>query len=66
LDEKYEKLKKYPASIPRDKKELYKNKDECYPLEWNEMLGRLFHRIQFNHMDKVLKTLPRGIFQNYK
>ena len=66
LDEKYEKLKKYPASIPRDKKELYENKDECYPIGWNEMLGNLFHRIQYKHVDKVLNTLPPGIFKNYK
>ena len=67
MDAKYEKLKAYPATDPRDHRDSdkYANKNECYPIEWNEMLGRIFHSLVYTHRDKVLKTLPRGQYQNY-
>ena len=66
MDEKYEKLKEYPASIPRDNRRLYKNRDECYPLEWNEMLGRIFHRVLLKYLPNVLQTVPMCICNDYK
>jgi hypothetical protein len=30
-----------------------------YPLHWNELLGQIFHKLQFENQDKFLKTLPK-------
>ena len=51
------------------KKELYDNNklnEHCYPIEWNEMLGRIFHKIIFKYKNKTLNTLPRNIFHSYR
>jgi FkbM family methyltransferase len=59
LDSKLEKLKENPAQNPQD----------CsypYPIEWNEMLGRIFHKICYDYKDKLLHTVPYPIFQNYR
>jgi hypothetical protein len=59
LDTKLERLKQFPAKHPQD----------CgggYPVEWNEMLGRIFHRVAYTHKDKLLNTLPISIFTNYR
>lgn len=63
LDNKLEKLKKYPAIHPQDCAEVSRGK---YPIEWNEMLGRIFHRICYKYKNKLLKTLPTSIFKNYR
>lgn len=36
------------------------NESSEYPIEWNEMLGRIFHRIlaQYIHTGKILYTVP--------
>ncbi len=75
MDIKYEELKKNPAKFPQDKKELYTNKtdlennkltEHCYPIEWNEMLGRIFHKILYKYKDKTFNTLPTSIFHSYR
>lgn len=55
LDRNLEELKKCPASHPRDSREC----GTGYPIEWNEMLGRIFHKICFSYQDKILQTVPR-------
>ena len=62
MDKKYEELKKNPAKFPQDKKELNKG----YPIEWNEMLGRIFHKILYKYKGKTLNTLPISIFHSYR
>ena len=62
LDSKLEHLKKYPAKIHRDAKDIYKTN---YPIEWKEILGRILHRITYDYKDKVLKTVPMFINKNY-
>lgn len=61
LNKKLEKLKEYPSSNPRDCSES----GSGYPIEWNEMLGRIFHRVSYEYKDKLLNTLPISIFENY-
>lgn len=61
MDEKINTLRIYPATHPRDAKE-YGN----YPIEWNELLGRIFHRVCFVHKSKLLRGLPRPNFQDYQ
>ena len=62
MDEKYSELKKHPATFPQDKKEL----NNGYPIEWNEMLGRIFHKILYSYKDKSLNTLPKCSFHSYR
>ncbi len=62
LDSKLEELKKNPASNPRD---YFGFEGSKYPLEWNEMLGRIFHRISFGFRNKYFNTLPKPIFKNF-
>lgn len=62
MDQKYSELKKNPATFPQDKKEL----NNGYPIEWNEMLGRIFHKILYSYKDKSLNTLPICIFNSYR
>ena len=62
LDKKYSELKKNPATFPQDNKEL----NNGYPIEWNEMLGRIFHKVLYSYKDKSLNTLPISIFHSYR
>ena len=61
LDTKLDSLIQFPATHPRDKAEEGKG----YPIEWNEMLGRIFHRICYTHKDKLLRTLPMCVCDSY-
>lgn len=62
LDEKYEDLKKNPANNPQDAKE----NNTGYPIEWNEMLGRIFHKVNYKYKEKVIRCLPAPNFTNYR
>lgn len=59
-------LKKFPARETRDKKENYGDKSNCYPIEWNEILGRIFHPLVYKYRDHVDMSLPKLIFSNYQ
>jgi hypothetical protein len=37
-----------------------------YPLEWNELLGRIFHRIQYENTNCYLKNMPYPDLNNYR
>lgn len=62
LDGKLEKLKSNPAKFPQDSAE----KGTGYPIEWNEMNGRIFHRVVYKYKDHMMNTLPISIFENYR
>ena len=62
LDGKLEKLKSNPAKFPQDSAE----KGTGYPIEWNEMNGRIFHRVVYKYKDHIMNTLPISIFENYR
>jgi predicted transcriptional regulator len=61
LDEKLEDLKQHPATEIRDCKE----KGKGYPIEWNEMLGRIFHRVCYKYKDHIDRSLPPCQFEKY-
>lgn len=54
LDQKYLDLKKNPAKSPKDRKEY----GTGYPIEYTELLGRIFHKVCYKYKDKTLNTLP--------
>ena len=62
LDTKLPELKRYPSKHPQDCKSNTSN----YPIEWNEMLGRIFHKVTYKYRNHLLNTLPISIFDNYR
>ena len=62
MDNKLLELKLNPATHSQDCKEI----NEKYPIEWNELLGRIFHKICYKYKDKLLNTLPAPIFTDYR
>lgn len=62
MDTKLDDLKKYPARFPQDCREL----GGGYPIEWNEMLGRIFHRVCYLFRDKIQYNVPIVMFADYK
>ena len=63
LDTKLERLKLFPAKHPQDCDNGY---GEAYPIQWNEMLGRIFHKVAYKYKDRILNTLPISIFSDYR
>jgi hypothetical protein len=63
LDTKLEKLKIFPAKSPLD---CDNGSGQCYPIQWNEMLGRIFHKILYKYKEHLLNTLPISVFKNYR
>lgn len=61
LDGRLEELKKHPATHIRDHKDL----GTGYPIEWNEVGGRIFHRISYDYVDHINQNLPACSFENY-
>ena len=62
LDSKLDELKNHPATNPQDKYES----GSGYPIKWTEMLGDIFHPVCFKYKDKLMNTLPKCIFTNYR
>ncbi len=65
LDDRLERLKLYPATHPQQQDNNNPNY-QGYPIEWNEMLGRIFHKVSYKYKDRMLNTLPISIFKNYR
>jgi hypothetical protein len=61
LDEKLEDLMKHPATDGS----CY-NESKDYPLEWVEVMGKIFHRILPKYFDHVKQTLPPPNFRDYR
>jgi hypothetical protein len=61
LDSKLEELRKNPARTPDDRKEW-----GPYPIEWNEMLGRIFHKLLPIYISHVKQMVPICVFKNYR
>jgi hypothetical protein len=40
--------------------------DSKYPLEWNELMGRIFHKLQYENRDSFLNTFPYPNTKNYR
>ena len=62
LDTKLEELKRNPSTSYSDSKES----GSGYPIEWNEMLGRIFHKISYQYKERLLNTLPMCVLHNYR
>ena len=61
--------KKLPLLKQMDVNENKSNDSlENYPIEWNEMLGRIFHKLLANYIDtnRILYTVPYPIVSDYR
>ncbi len=75
LDEKADLLDAYPGDYhpravtggvfqPRNRKEA--SIHSAYPLEWNEINGRIFHPLQLRHLGRFERSLPSSRFGRYR
>jgi hypothetical protein len=62
LDSKLDELKKHPATNPQATPDT----SPGYPIEWAEILGRIYHNLACDYLDKFLFTLPVPIPTNYR
>jgi len=62
LDQKLILLKENPATNVID---CFENSGK-YPIEWNEMLGRIFHKYNYKYKEYFSNNLPICIFSNYR
>lgn len=62
LDKRYEMLRDNPSRFPQDRSELMGG----YPIGWNEMLGRIFHKHLVSYIDNIIYSVPRPICINYR
>lgn len=62
LDSIYDKLSVNPARSTRDCAES----GSGYPIEWNQMLGRIFHPLVYKYRDHVHRDLTPPSFVNYR
>ena len=62
LDTKLEELRQNPSTYPQTQKGDGTN----YPLEWNEMLGRIFHKILVDYISNMLYSVPLPYLWNYR
>lgn len=56
LDKKLSAIKKRPSAFPQDCAES--GSGSGYPVEWSELMGQIFHRIQFDFSGHIRQTLP--------
>ncbi len=67
LDGAYLGLKFNPAIHPQEKPGMIINgKRSLYPIQWTEILGNIFHPLCLKYHDKIIKTVPPCIFNNYR
>lgn len=65
LDTKLERLKQFPATHPQEQGDSRPDYNG-YPMEWNEMLGRIFHKICYKYKERLMNKLPLLSFCNYR
>jgi hypothetical protein len=63
MDSKLESLKSNPA---KDSREAADTVVTSYPVEWGELLLEIFHPLCFYYSQKILKTMPYPITENYR
>jgi glycosyltransferase involved in cell wall biosynthesis len=65
MDKKLISLKLHPAKFPRDGHNQG-GPNSKYPITWNEMLGKIFHKLIHKYKEKVMNTLPRISHEAYR
>jgi hypothetical protein len=63
MDIKFNNLQKFPA---KDSREAADTVVTRYPIEWGEILLEIFHPLCYEYTDKLIKTMPLPITENYR
>lgn len=73
VESKTEQLRKYPATHPQECSEgngyggiQPHGVRSNYPIEWNEIMGRIFHPLVFKYRNLISRTVPQPIIYNYR
>jgi len=61
LQTKLSALIEHPSSFPQDCSEV-----SSYPIAWNELLGRIFHKVSYEFKEKCMNILPMCILDGYR
>jgi hypothetical protein len=61
LDTKLSALIEHPSTFPQDRSEV-----SSYPIGWNELLGRIFHKVSYEFKEKCINILPMCILHDYR
>jgi hypothetical protein len=63
MDIKFNNLQKFPAKSSREAADTVVTR---YPIEWGEILLEIFHPLCYEYTDKLIKTMPLPITENYR
>lgn len=63
MDKKLDLLLNNPARLPREAADTVVTN---YPIEWGEILLEIFHPLCFQFTDKLIKTMPLPVTENYR
>jgi hypothetical protein len=73
IEQKTELLKQFPATHPQECSEGNGHEGiqphgvrSNYPVEWNEILGRIFQPLVFKYRNFVSRTVPQPVIYNYR
>jgi hypothetical protein len=73
IEQKTELLKQFPATHPQECSEGNGHGGiqphgvrSNYPIEWNEILGRIFQPLVFKYRNFVSRTVPQPVIYNYR
>lgn len=63
MDIKFNNLQKFPAKESREAADTFITR---YPIQWGEILLEIFHPLCYHYTDRLIKTMPCPITQNYR
>ena len=63
MDVKFNNLQKFPAKSSREAADTVVTR---YPIDWGEILIEIFHPLCYEYTDRLIKTMPYPITQNYR
>lgn len=73
IESKTEQLRRYPATHPQECSEgngysgiQPHGVRSNYPIEWNEIMGRIFHPLVFKYRNYISRTVPQPITYSYR
>ena len=66
LDTKLERLRDYYYLVCSGNIHPQASTEDGYPIEWNEMLGRIFHPLVYKYHTQILHCLPCQEFTDYR
>jgi hypothetical protein len=63
MDQKLTQLKKSPAKNSREAADTFVTE---YPIQWGEILLEIFHPLCYEYTDRLIKSMPLPVTENYR